>query len=206
MAVKVWVDMGKGEMSGNYSSSQLQQRLGLVTIKLPCPAANTFLALICISWHFLALFWNFLAFFKLFDICHVSRDTQRIKINGQNCLGPWLLWFGCEGDLKIFEQKNDWPTEWMKQLWGCLRNSPSYTRLLMTNTRGGGTMGHIIALPYPKTWIDLLTGKPMLNKFVWWIGIRNFTYLSLSTWYLKINGCCQSIKVDQNITCIGFKP
>ena len=67
-------------------------------------------------------------------------------------------------------------------------------------------MGRIIDWPYPKTWIDLLIGKPMLNKLVWWIGIRNFTYLSWWTWYLKINGCCQSKKVDQNITCIGFKP
>ena len=46
----------------------------------------------------------------------------------------------------------------------------------------------------------------MLNKFVWWIAIRNFTHLSLSTCYLKINGCCKSIKVDPNITYIGFKP
>ena len=35
---------------------------------------------------------------------------------------------------------------------------------------------------------------------------RNFTYLSWSTWYLNINGCCKAIKVDQHITCIGFKP
>ena len=46
----------------------------------------------------------------------------------------------------------------------------------------------------------------MLNIFVWWIGIRNFTYFSLLTWYLKINGCCKSRKVDPNITWIGFKP
>ena len=45
----------------------------------------------------------------------------------------------------------------------------------------------------------------MLNKFVWWIGIRTFTYLLLSTWYLNINGCCKAIKVDQNKTSIGFK-
>ena len=46
----------------------------------------------------------------------------------------------------------------------------------------------------------------MVNKFVWWIGIRNFTYLSLSNWYLKINGCCKSRKTDQNIACMGFRP
>ena len=46
----------------------------------------------------------------------------------------------------------------------------------------------------------------MLNKLVCWIGIRYFTYLSLSTWYLKLNRWCNSRKVDQNITCIGFKP
>ena len=34
----------------------------------------------------------------------------------------------------------------------------------------------------------------------------NFTYLSLSTWYLKINGCCKSRIVDPNKTCIGLKP
>ena len=31
---------------------------------------------------------------------------------------------------------------------------------------GGGTMGHIIALPYFKNKIHLLTGKPMFNQFV----------------------------------------
>ena len=67
-------------------------------------------------------------------------------------------------------------------------------------------MGRIIALPYPKTQIPLLTGKPMLNIFVWWIGIRNSTYLSLSTWYLRLNWCFKSREVDQNLTCIGFKP
>ena len=64
-------------------------------------------------------------------------------------------------------------------------------------------MGRIIALPYPKNLINLSTGKTMLNKFVWWIWIRNLTYLF--TWHLKINECCKLIKVDQNITCISFK-
>ena len=30
--------------------------------------------------------------------------------------------------------------------------------------------------------------------------------MSLSTWYWNINGCCKAIQVDQNITCICFKP
>ena len=43
------------------------------------------------------------------------------------------------------------------------------------------------------------------KKIVWWIGIRNFTYLLLLTWYSNKNECCKAIKVDQNITGIGFR-
>lgn len=68
------------------------------------------------------------------------------------------------------------------------------------------TMGRIIALPHPKNLSDFKTGKPMLIKFVLWIGIRNFTYLLISTWYLNINGCCKAIKIDQNITGTSLKP
>ena len=71
---------------------------------------------------------------------------------------------------------------------------------------GGGTMGHLIALPYPKTKIDLLTGKPMLNISFLLIKISYFTYFSLSSWYSNINRSCKAIKVHQNLTCIGFKP
>ena len=35
---------------------------------------------------------------------------------------------------------------------------------------------------------------------------NNFTYLSVSTWHLNINGGCKAIKLDQNINSIGFKP
>ena len=35
---------------------------------------------------------------------------------------------------------------------------------------------------------------------------KNFTYFSLSTWYLNLNKYCKVIKGDQNITCIGFNP
>ena len=48
--------------------------------------------------------------------------------------------------------------------------------------RGGGTMGHIIALPYPKNLIALSTGKQRLNKFLlmdWNKKLDVFSFLRL---------------------------
>ena len=44
--------------------------------------------------------------------------------------------------------------------------------------------------------IKLLWGtfNAMFNKFFWWIGIRSFRYLSLSTWYLNVIKCYKAIE------------
>ena len=71
---------------------------------------------------------------------------------------------------------------------------------------GGGTMGHIIALPYPKSLIDLSTGKLMLNIFLlmdWNKKLYICLFLNLIFEHKQI---LQEIIVDQNLNCISRKP
>ena len=76
-------------------------------------------------------------------------------------------------DSTIDTNENIW--KWMKmELNGWYQ--------VKTGDGAGGTMGHIIALPYPKNWIDLSAGNPMLNIFFfinWYKKVYIFFFIYL---------------------------
>ena len=70
--------------------------------------------------------------------------------------------------------------------------------------RGKGTIVQITGLPYHKILIDLLTGKPMLISFFLMDWEKKILISLIITLVFEHRRYCKAIKVNQNITCIGF--